>query len=404
MTLPPPHFLHLEDTSIPRSIGVQDEGSMTDRANLTAALPFWLSLTLLPVAAAGAVYGGWLTALLPVVAWWTFIILDVLVGRDTSNSDPTTPDSALFWHRLITLIWFPIQFATLCALLWYVPRSDHLGTGEALMLFFGMGVISGTIGINYAHELMHQKPSAERWMADLLLAMVLYGHFRSEHLRVHHLYIGTPRDPVTARYNEGFHRFFPRVLRQCLMSSWQAEQAMLARRGLPVWHRANPFWRFAVLQLAMVTVAYMLSGWVGVSLFMMQALVAIWQLELVNYVEHYGLTRRHLGNGRYEHVLPRHSWNASHRASNWLLINLQRHSDHHSKPDRRFPLLQTYGSDDAPQLPFSYPLMTIAALVPPIWRRVMNPRVRAWRRTFYPDISDWQPYNKALNPMPGVRD
>ena len=377
---------------------------MTERANLTAALPFWLSLALLPLAAVGAVYGGWLTALLPIGAWWLFILLDSLVGHDTSNRDPATPDTALFWHRLITLIWFPIQFATLCALIWYVPRAPHLGTAEALMLFFGMGVISGTIGINYAHELMHQKPAAERWMADLLLATVLYGHFRSEHLRVHHLYIGTPRDPVTARYNEGFHRFFLRVLRQSLISSWQAERAMLARRGLTVWHASNPFWRYGVLQLGMLVGAFMLSGGLGVGLFVVQAIVAIWQLELVNYVEHYGLTRRHLGDGRYEHVLPRHSWNASHRASNWLLINLQRHSDHHYKPDRRFPLLQTYGADDAPQLPFGYPLMTMTALVPPIWRRVMNPRVRAWRKRYYADILDWQPYNKALNPLPGVRD
>ncbi len=377
---------------------------MIDHANLTVALPFWLSLTLVPLAAVGAVYGGWLTALLPIGAWWLFIMLDVLIGHDTTNRDPATPDATLFWHRLITLIWFPIQFATLCALLWYVPRAEHLGTAEALMLFFGMGVISGTIGINYAHELMHQKPALERWMADLLLAMVLYSHFRSEHLRVHHLYIGTPRDAVTARYNEGFHRFFARVLRQSVTSSWQAEQAMLARRERPVWHASNPFWRYGSLQLAMLAAAFTISGWIGVGLFLVQAVVAIWQLELVNYIEHYGLTRRHLGDGRYEHVLPRHSWNASHRASNWLLINLQRHSDHHYKPDRRFPLLQTYGSDEAPQLPYGYPVMTMAALVPPIWRRVMNPRVRAWRKTNYPDITDWQSYNKALNPLPGVRD
>jgi alkane 1-monooxygenase len=113
------------------------------------------------------------------------------------------------------------------------------------------------------------------------------------------------------------------------------------------------------------------------------------------------LTRRHLGNGKYEHVLPRHSWNASHRVSNWFLINLQRHSDHHYKPDRRFPLLQTYGPDEAPQLPFGYPAMTALAMVPPLWRRVMNPRVRAWRRQFYPDVTDWKPYNKGQLPLPG---
>ncbi|MCX8507632.1 MAG: fatty acid desaturase, partial [Rhodobacteraceae bacterium] len=130
------------------------------------------------------------------------------------------------------------------------------------------------------------------------------------------------------------------------------------------------------------------------------AMVAIWQLELTDYIEHYGLSRKYLGDGKYEPVKPRHSWNAAHKATNWFLINLQRHSDHHYKPDRRFPLLQTYGEDEAPQLPFGYPGMTSMALIPPLWFRVMNPRVRAWRRQFYPEITDWTPYKKGTLPMP----
>ncbi|THD83856.1 alkane 1-monooxygenase [Aliigemmobacter aestuarii] len=364
------------------------------------ALPFWLSLGMIPVAFIEAWHGGWTLVLLPLYSWGMFSLLDAITGLNEDNADLDTPEGGLFWYRLITLLWFPIQFTVLFALIWYVPQADHLSTMEKVALFFGVGVISGTIGINYSHELMHQKSAVERWLGDLLLASVLYGHFRSEHLRVHHPWVGTPRDPVTARYNEGFHRFFPRVLRQVLASSWAAEKAMLARRDLPVWHRSNPFWRYGALQLAMLVLALMLGGWQGMLLFVWQSGVAIWQLELVNYIEHYGLTRRHLGEGRYEHVLPRHSWNASHRASNWLLINLQRHSDHHYKPDRRFPLLQTYSEDEAPQLPYGYPAMTTLAMIPPLWKRVMNPRVRAWRRRFYPDVEDWKPYNKARNPMP----
>jgi alkane 1-monooxygenase len=372
----------------------------TEVRKLHHVLPFWVSLVLVPLALIGATQGGWTVALLPLCSWGLFSILDAITGLNEDNPDTATPEDGLFWYRLVTLIWVPVQAALLFGLLWYVPQADHLGMGEKIGLFFGMGVASGTIGINYSHELMHQKSRLERWLADILLAMVLYSHFRSEHLRVHHLYVGTPRDPVTARYNEGFHRFFPRVLRQCHQSAFAAEAAMLARRGLPMWHASNPYWRYAALQGAMLVLALLLGGWLGLALFLWQAFVAIWQLELVNYIEHYGLTRRHLGEGKYEHVLPRHSWNASHRASNWLLINLQRHSDHHYKPDRRFPLLQTYGTDDAPQLPFGYPLMTLAAMVPPLWKRMMNHRVKAWRRQFYPDITDWHAYNKALNPPP----
>ena len=371
-------------------------------SRLPSVLPFWLSLALLPISVLGALVGGWTVLLMPLGSWGVFILLDALTGLNKYNADPATPDSGLYWYRMITLIWFPVQFGLLVWLLWYVPQAAHLGTLEKVMIFFGMGIISGTIGINYSHELMHQKPVVERWMADLLLASVLYSHFRSEHLRVHHLYVGTPRDPVTARYNEGFHRFFPRVLVQCFASAWKAEGAMLARRNLAVVDLSNPFWRYAALQLGFVVLAVVLGGWIGLGLFLFQAFSAIWQLELVNYIEHYGLTRRHLGNGKYEHVLPRHSWNASHRASNWLLINLQRHSDHHYKPDRRFPLLQTHTAADAPQLPYGYPVMTMAAMVPPLFKRVMNPRVKAWRATYYPDITDWKPYNKAQNPVPGV--
>lgn len=359
-----------------------------------------MSLIVVPLVIVGSTLGGLFVLLVPIYGWVGFSILDAILGTDQENADPSTSDDDLIWYRLVTLIWFPLQFIVLVLLLWYVPRAGHLNLAEKLGLFFGMGVISGSIGINYAHELMHQKSRLERWLADLLLAGVLYSHFRSEHLRVHHFYVGTPRDPVTARYNEGFHRFFPRVLSQSLVSSWKAEAQMLARAKRPIWHLTNPFWRYAALQTAMLLIAFALSGWEGVGLFALQASVAIWQLELVNYIEHYGLTRRHLGEGKYEHVRPWHSWNAAHKASNWLLINLQRHSDHHYKPDRRFPLLQTYSENDAPQLPLGYPVMTAAAMIPPLWRRIMNPRVREWRRKFYPDITDWKPYNKALNPPP----
>ena len=369
---------------------------------LSRALPFAMSLLLAPVAVFSAMQGGWAVVLLPLVTWYFFSFLDAILGLELDNADPDTADRQLSFYRAITVVWAPIQAGVLFWMIWYVtgPGDAHLGTLETIVLFFGVGVITGTIGINYAHELMHQRDRLERAMGDALLAMVLYSHFRSEHLLVHHRHVGTPGDPVTARYNEGFHRFFPRVLRESVRSAFQAEKRMLARKDKP-WHAAeNPFWKYWALQAGCLALALILGGWEGLVLFLWQAFIAVWQLELVNYVEHYGLTRKHLGEGRYEHVKPRHSWNAAHKASNWLLINLQRHSDHHFKPSRRFPLLQNYTEDEAPQLPFGYPIMTMAAMVPPIWRRVMNPRVRAWREQYYPEIEDWTPYNKARNPLP----
>ncbi len=371
-------------------------------ARLSRALPFWVSFLLVPVAVLGALHGGWTVILLPVITWYFFSLLDAFLGLYTENADPATSERDLYWYRAITLVWVPVQFALLFWMIWYVtgPGDAHLSALEKIVLFFGMGVVTGTIGINYSHELMHQKYRGERFLGDVALAMVLYSHFRSEHLLVHHRYVGTPRDTVTARYNEGFHRFFPRVLWQCWQSAFRAERDMLARKGRAWTDARNPFWRYWALQGAMIVLAVVIGGGAGLGLFLWQAFVAVWQLELVNYIEHYGLTRKHLGEGKYEHVHPRHSWNAAHRASNWLLINLQRHSDHHYKPDRRFPLLQNHGAEEAPQLPYGYPVMTMAAMVPPLWRRVMNPRVRRWRQMYYPEITDWRPYNTSATPMP----
>ena len=374
---------------------------MTSRPSISRlinALPFWVSLLLIPLAVLGAVKGGWTVVLLPLATWYLFSILDAFLGLNLTNEDPQTENINLFWYHLITLIWAPLQFLFLCGMIWYVSDAEHLSSLEKIVLFFGVGVITGTVGINYSHELMHQKNWVERFCGDTLLAMVLYSHFRSEHLLVHHRHVGTPRDPVTARYNEGFHRFFPRVLPECYKSAFQAEKNMLSRKGRPWTDPGNPFLRYWALQISMITLAVLLGGWTGLCLFLWQAFIAIWQLELTNYVEHYGLTRKHLGDRKYEHVKPQHSWNAAQKASNWLLINLQRHSDHHYKPDRRFPLLQNYANTEAPQLPYGYPVMTMLAMVPPLWLRIMNPRVRRWRQMYYPEIANWKPYNKAQTP------
>jgi len=369
------------------------------RTGILAAIPFWISLLFVPIIAFAGWKGSFWIALTPVFGWYVTTVLDFIGGKNTDNPDPNAGGD-LFWYRLITILWLPIQVCLVFGALAYVSWTDRLDTSETIFFMGTVGIASGSIGIVYAHELMHQKAKWERALGDALMTMALYGHFRSEHLLVHHRYVATPRDPVTARYNEGFHRFFPGVLVSCLKSSFAAEKTMLARKKLIWWHRSNPFWRYGLWQLIWLTLAYLIGGWAGVGLFCLQAFVAVWQLEIVNYVEHYGLTRRHLGDGKYEHVLPRHSWNASHRITNYFLINLQRHSDHHYKPDRRFPLLQTYPEDEAPQLPFGYPIMTMLAMVPPLWRRYMNPKVRAWRRKYYEDVEDWHPYNKALNPLP----
>lgn len=372
----------------------------TEAPHPLRAWPYWITLTFVPLVYLAVTQGGWTVLLIPAYGWVLMPLLDTVLGRNLRNPDPNTPEAALFWFRLLTWIWFPIQFVLVFGTLWYLCHIGSYSTLENFAIMFGIGVTTGTVGIVYAHELMHKPQKFERDLADLLLALVLYGHFRTEHLLVHHPHVGTPRDTVTARYNEGFLRAFVRVLATGPASAWRAERAKLARAGRSPWHPTNPIWKYSALQLGFLALAWAIGGWFAVGLFMFQAFIAVWQLELTNYVEHYGLTRRHLGAGVYEPVQPHHSWDSSHRVSGALLINLQRHADHHLHPMRRFPLLQIYDATEVPQLPTGYPPMTALAMVPPLWRRMFNPKVRAWRKQFYPDITDWTAYKKGTNPAP----
>ena len=363
------------------------------------ALPFWSSLALVPITIFTVSQGGFWFVIPALILWYGVTMMDEIAGTFKVNADPNTQEDALFWYKLITMIWPFVQFGTLFWAIYYLSRSDF-ALWEIIGAAFSIGMLTGTVGINYSHELMHQSDKKERLLADVLLSMVLYSHFRSEHLQVHHRYVGTPRDPVTARFGESFYKYFRRVFVGCYKSAFQAEKAKLDRVNKPWTDKSNPFWLYWGLQTAMMLLAVLIGGWIGLLVFLYQAFVAISHLELTNYVEHYGLTRKHLGHGKYEHVQPHHSWNADHRASNWLLINLQRHSDHHYKPNRRFPLLQTYDAATAPQLPFGYPVMVLSALSPRLWKRSMNPRVRAWRDKYYPEITDWLPYNKGTTDLP----
>ncbi len=351
---------------------------------LLHALPFAISLTFPPVVVLGAWLGGpWISAA-AIYALLGIPLADLAMRQVSAALDPATRDAALVWHRLLTCFWVPVQLLMLFAVIAYVGWSGHLTNSELMRLAISLGIVTGGIGITYAHELMHQQNRFERGLGEVLMCSTLYGHFCIEHVHGHHIHVGTPRDPVSAREGESFYRFFPRALIGSLVSAWDIVRRRLERRGRPVWRLANPFWRYGGQYAAFLGLSYALAGWTGVTLFAGQAFVAVTLLEIINYVEHYGLRRKLLENGRYERTQPHHSWNASHQVTNWLLINLQRHSDHHYHPSRRYPLLQDYAAGEAPQFPFGYPTMLMIALVPPLWFRLMNPRVAAWRARHYP--------------------
>ncbi|MEL6288704.1 MAG: alkane 1-monooxygenase [Pseudomonadota bacterium] len=351
---------------------------MTPRTPASTALPYCIVLALIPLLGAGMAWGGlWIVG----AFLFTFLatpLMDTLVPLNASNADPATEDDAIKAHLWLTWFWVPCQVALIVGLL-VVAGDGTLAGWELWAMAATLGLATGGIGITYAHELMHQRNRFERWLAEVLMCSTLYGHFCIEHVFGHHLHVATPRDPASARPGESLYRFLPRTVIGTLRSAWAIQSEQLRRRELPLWSRQNAFWRYGAWTAAWITLAYLVAGLTGLGVFLVQAVVAVLLLETVNYLEHYGLQRRLLENGRYEPTREHHSWNANHRFTNYMLINLQRHSDHHRHPNRRFPLLQAHDPDTAPQLPYGYSWMVVLALLPPIWFRVMDPRVAAWR-------------------------
>jgi alkane 1-monooxygenase len=311
----------------------------------------------------------------PVLLFGIFPILDLIVGVDDANP----PDSVIKWleqdryYRWCTYAFIPIQYAGLVFACW-LWASGQLSTLDDVGLALSMAMVSG-IAINTAHELGHKRASLERWLSRVALASSAYGHFFIEHNRGHHVRVATPEDPASSRLGESFWAFLPRTVVGSLRSSWELERERLGRTGHGPWTWRNDVlgaWAMTVVLFSVLAVAF---GPVVLPYLVIQAIVGFSMLEVVNYLEHYGLLREKRDDGRYERCAPRHSWNSNNVATNVLLYHLQRHSDHHANPTRRYQALRHF--DDAPQLPTGYAGMIVLAYIPPLWRRVMDPRLLA---------------------------
>ena len=314
--------------------------------------------------------------------FWVFVafpLIDTWIGIDTRNPPPGSDAvlSAATGYRLLPLAALP---AHALMLLWAAPAAVALAAQSplgALGLCLSVGIVGGAIGITYAHELIHKPTALERNAGGILLALVAYGGFKVEHVYGHHVDVATPRDTSTARLGQSAYAFLLRSLLVNPLRAWQLAGARLGARGLPAWHWRNEMYLWHGLTLLVAAAMTAWLGWAGLAFFALQALVASVLLELVNYIEHYGLLRRRRPDGSYERVTPRHSWNDSHHLSNLALLNLQRHSDHHAFAARRYQVLRHH--DEAPQLPTGYASLVLLALLPPLWRRFMDPRVAAWK-------------------------
>jgi alkane 1-monooxygenase len=309
----------------------------------------------------------------PVLVFVIFPVLDLLVGVDAANP----PDSIIKWleqdryYRWCTYVFIPVQYAGLIFACWQWADGG-LSLLDGIGLALTMGMVSG-IAINTAHELGHKRADLEKWLSKVALAQSGYGHFFIEHNRGHHVRVATPEDPASSRLGESFWAFLPRTVSGSLSSAWGIERARLERLGHPAWSVHNDILQAWAMTVGLFAVLAIVFGPVVLPYLLLQAVLGFSLLEVVNYLEHYGLLRNRKEDGRYERCLPQHSWNSNNVASNVLLYHLQRHSDHHANPTRRYQALRHV--EEAPQLPTGYAGMIVLAWFPPVWRRVMDRRL-----------------------------
>lgn len=329
----------------------------------------------------------------PILVYILLPSLDLKFGPDGQNP----PDELMErlendkYYRYCTYIYIPFQYASVifgaylftASNLSWLGFDGGLGWPAKIGLALSVGVLGG-VGINTAHEMGHKKDSLERWLSKITLAQTCYGHFYIEHNRGHHVRVATPEDPASARFGETFWEFLPRSVFGSLRSAWELEAKRLERAGKSKWHPSNDVLNAWAMSVLLYGVLIAVFGWALIPYILISAVFGFTLLETVNYLEHYGLLRQKVdeplarregrpASGRYERCAPVHSWNSDHIVTNIFLYHLQRHSDHHANPTRRYQILRSM--EGAPNLPSGYASMISLAYFPPIWRKVMDHRV-----------------------------
>jgi alkane 1-monooxygenase len=298
-------------------------------------------------------------------------ILDYLIGKDTTNASPSATPAYFRW---LTLACVPMQVGVLFIAAHFFVNAPLTWIGMVGWVM-SVGFISGIIAINVGHELIHKNSRLERTAGGIILATTAYGTFKIEHVLGHHAWVATDRDASSAKRGQSVYTFVPHAIIHNALNAVRLSAASLKRRGYSAWSWRNELWWWSGISIALSALLGVAFGPMAVVFFFAQSLVAIVSLEIINYIEHYGLRRKMEANGRAEKVLPTHSWNSSYFLTNAFLFQLQRHSDHHANAARRYQTLEHH--DAAPQLPGGYGAMMMLTLVPPLWRAVIHPRIPA---------------------------
>ncbi len=340
---------------------------------------FWLLSVAYPMQPFIAIWlhyttGNELWFLLPfLVNYLVAPLLDWLIGEDENNP----PEAVVMqldrdrYYRWLTYLVVPLHFVTLVGTAIYAT-SQNLSWWAFVLLAVAAGLTAG-LAINTGHELGHKNSRLEKALAKIVLAVAAYGHFSIEHNRGHHRDVSTPADPASARMGESIYRFALREIPGAFRRAWQIEKERLESRQKPVWHFSNAILQSYAITAAVSLVLLLALGWLVIPFLLVHNLFAYWQLTSANYVEHYGLLRMKDASGRYERCQPHHSWNSNHVLSNLVLFHLERHSDHHANPLRRYQSLRHF--DNVPSLPNGYFGMYLLAYCPWLWFRVMDQRL-----------------------------
>ena len=341
--------------------------------------PFsYLLILLAPVLTIlGMQLGGIWTYSTGMLAFGVIPLLELCLRPQTDNLDPAAETRALGDRRYDAVVYVavPLQYAVIGTML-YVMSTAPLAGYELGGVIFSTGICCGALGINIAHELGHRKKGTERLMAKALLLTSLYMHCFIEHMKGHHAQVSTKADPASARYGETLYGFLLRSISLGYVSAWRIENKRLRTLGRSPWTTGNAMIRYHAIELAFVALIWFFFGTQATLTFLASAAVGIVLLEIVNYIEHYGLERQHNG-ARYEKVRPVHSWNSDHVLGRSFLFNLSRHSDHHANAARRYQILRRF--EESPQMPTGYPGMMMLALLPPLWFSVLHPQIEKYR-------------------------
>lgn len=317
---------------------------------------------------------GWKTFLPIIITYSVLPLLENMIPESTKNLSEEEENSIAndsFFDFLIYLM-VPIQFFLLFLYLQRISSGDYT-TSEFIGLSLTMGLFCGVLGINVAHELGHRNTSHEVIMAKLLLMTSLYMHFFIEHNKGHHRNVATWEDPATARKNESVYSFWFRSIYYSFVSAWNISKKELQRKKESVWGLTNPMIQLILIQIAFIVGINWFFGHMATAGFVLAAVVGFLHLETVNYIEHYGLMRNKITDKRYENVEAWHSWNSNKMIGRTLLFELTRHSDHHYRVHKKYQTLSHLSH--APVLPFGYPGAMLLSLFPPIWFRLVNPKI-----------------------------